>query len=62
MEQKQKILLEDIENRINECEHREKYLDGKLLLEKLHSILGAVKRFTGRDYGKKPGTGTAFKK
>ena len=28
MEQEQK-LLEDIENRINECEHREKYLTGR---------------------------------
>ena len=40
MEQNQKILLEDIENRINECEHREKYLDGRE--EQLNVLLAEI--------------------
>ena len=40
MEQKQKILLEDIENRINECEHREKYLTGRE--EQLNVLLAEI--------------------
>jgi CII-binding regulator of phage lambda lysogenization HflD len=39
MEQEQK-LLEDIENRINECEHREKYLTGRE--EQLNVLLAEI--------------------
>ena len=40
MEQKQKILLEEIEIRINECEHRVKYLTGRE--EQLNVLLAEI--------------------